>query len=152
MNIELTPIAATLEENARLQAIPECAEYLQMTLDFFNSIGYRPPWIGYQARLDGEFVGSAAFKGAPVNGKVEIAYGTFERLRHRGIGAAICRALVELAQKTDPSVIITARTLPEKNFSTRILERNGFQFSGTVSDPEDGEVWEWVYKPRASSF
>lgn len=146
MNIELIPIAPTLEGNAELADIPECAEYLQMTIDYFNLIGYQPPWIGYQVRLDGEFVGNAAIKGAPVNGRIEIAYGTFERLRHRGIGGAICRALVDLAQKTDPTVIVTARTLPEKNYSTRILEKNGFVFSGMVHDPEDGEVWEWVYR------
>ena len=51
-----------------------------------------------------------------------------------------------LALKTNPSVRITARTLPENNFSTRILEKNNFTFTGEVNDPDDGEVWEWAYK------
>jgi len=46
----------------------------------------------------------------------------------------------------DRSVRITARTLPEKNYSTRILEKNNFVLLGFVTDPEDGEVWEWEYK------
>ena len=94
---------------------------------------------------NGGLVGCGAFKGAPQNGAVEIAYGTFEPFRQKGIGTEICKLLVELSLKTDPSVTITARTLPQKNFSTRILEKNGFIFSGTVNDPDDGDVWEWVY-------
>jgi len=56
----------------------------------------------------------------------------------------IGKPLVDVSLKTDPSVSITARTLPGKKFSARILQKNGFIFSGTVNDPEDGEVWEWV--------
>jgi len=54
--------------------------------------------------------------------------------------------LVELSLETDPSVKITARTLPENNFSTKILEKNSFSFIGTVDDPDDGPVWEWEFK------
>lgn len=57
----------------------------------------------------------------------------------------ICSKLVELTLRTDSSLRITARTLPEKNFSTRILEKNNFIFVGTVDDPDDGEVWEWEF-------
>src|SRR6266487_2416953 len=85
------------------------------------------------------------FTGAPQNGTVEIAYGTFEPYRQKGIGTEICKLLVEISLRTDPSVKITARTLPQRNFSTKILEKNGFEFSGVVNDPEDGDVWEWVY-------
>jgi len=59
----------------------------------------------------------------------------------------MCRLLVELALKTDPNLRITARTLMEENASTKILKKNGFQFVGSVIDPDDGEVWEWVYSP-----
>src|SRR4030095_12758372 len=100
------------------------------------------------AMENGDLVGCGAFKGAPKNEVVEIAYGTFEAFRQKGVGAEICKLLVELSLKTDPSVTIPARTLPQKNFSTRILEKNGFIFSGTVNDPEDGDVWEWVYPKK----
>jgi RimJ/RimL family protein N-acetyltransferase len=105
----------------------------------------RPPWISYYAQEDGNLLGSAAFKGQPINGTVEIAYGTFEKYRNQGIGTEIRRLLVDLSLKTDPSIRITARTLPCKNFSTRILEKNFFEFNGTVDDPADGKVWEWVF-------
>jgi hypothetical protein len=48
--------------------------------------------------------------------------------------------------KTNTAVKITARTLPQRNFSTKILEKNEFEFAGIVNDPEDGDVWEWVYQ------
>src|SRR6476469_2267506 len=101
-----------------------------MKIDFFNKVGYNVPWIGYYAKVNETFVGSCAFKGFPQNGIVEIAYGTFEPYRQKGIGTEICKLLVELALKTDPVIKITARTSPQKNFSTKILQTNGFEFSG----------------------
>jgi RimJ/RimL family protein N-acetyltransferase len=110
--------------------------------------------VGYINSLDqllcepGRLIGGSQprFKGAPHNGTVEIAYGTFEPYRKQGIATVICKLLVELSLRTDPSVKITARTLPEHNFSTKVLQKNGFECSGIVNDPEDGDVWEWVYK------
>ncbi|MBE7169207.1 MAG: GNAT family N-acetyltransferase [Williamsia sp.] len=144
--MELIPIQPEPENNPEFASNPLCQESLPMTIDFYKRVGFQPPWICYYARLDDQLVGSVAFKGRPVNGTVEIAYGTFEPYQNRGIGAQLCRKLVELSLATDPSVRITARTLPENNFSARLLRRNGFRLLGTVQDPEDGSVWEWEYK------
>lgn len=141
--MEILPIT---EKNSEFIDNPLCREILFMTLDFYKITGFVPPWIGYFVRENGDLVGSGAFKGQPINGIVEIAYGTFEKYRNQGIGAAICNALVNLSLQTDPTVKIRARTLPEKNFSTRILQKNNFHLLGTVIDLEDGEVWEWEYK------
>jgi RimJ/RimL family protein N-acetyltransferase len=116
-----------------------------MTIDFYKMVGFTKPWIGYYAKQDGKIVGSAGFKGPPVNNTVEIAYGTMEKYRSQGIGATICKEMVELSLKTDPSVRITARTISNENFSARILLKNNFICTGTVQDPEDGEVWEWLF-------
>ncbi|GAB3920936.1 GNAT family N-acetyltransferase [Larkinella terrae] len=144
--MELLPIKATLDENAGFQEHPECETSLAMTVDFFNRIGYQPPWIGYYARENGELVGSAAFKGAPKNGRVEIAYGTFPQFQRQGIASEMCRKLVLLAQQTDPAVTISARTFEPGDESSRVLQRNGFVGLGTVWDEEDGAVWEWEYR------
>jgi ribosomal-protein-alanine N-acetyltransferase len=144
--MKLLPIEKELEDNAKFASDTLCMETLPMTIDFFKRIGYVPPWIGYFAQLNGKIVGSAAFKGQPINGKVEIAYGTMEPFQNQGIGTKICRALAELSLKTDPSVKITARTLPENNYSTKVLKKNNFVWLGTVYDPEDGIVWEWEYR------
>ena len=144
--MKLIPIKKELEDNQEFANNPLCKETLSMTIEFFKRIGFIPPWAGYYAQLNGELVGSAAFKGQPVNGKVEIAYGTMEPFRNQGIGKKICRALVELSLNTDPSIKITARTLPENNFSNKILTKNNFVWVGTVYDPQDGIVWEWEYR------
>ena len=144
--MKLLPIGENLEDNQDFIDDPLCSETLGMCIDFYKRVGYNPPWICYYAEEDGEIIGNAAFKGKPVNNTVEIAYGTMEDKRRKGVGTNICRQLVELALATDPSVRITARTLPENNYSTRILEKNNFILLGMVNDPEDGDVWEWEYK------
>ena len=126
--MQLIPISERLEDNQEFVNNPLCQESIYTTIDFFKRVGYEPPWISYYAQQGDLLIGCAAFKGAPRNGSIEIAYGTFEPYRQKGIGTAICKLLVELALRTDPKVTITARTLPEKNFSTRILEKNGFLF------------------------
>ena len=145
--MKLLPIKQTVEENKEFASDPHCNETLNACIGFYKKVGFQPPWICFYAEENGELVGSAAFKGKPVNNTVEIAYGTMENHRHQGVGTRICGQLVELALATDPAVRITARTLPEKNYSTRILEKNNFVLLGFVTDPEDGEVWEWVYIP-----
>ena len=45
---------------------------------------------------------------------------------------------------SEPTVTaVIAHTLPERNASTRVLEKAGFRFDG--DDQEEGEyVWRWV--------
>jgi hypothetical protein len=47
-----------------------------MCIDFYKSWIY-PPWICYYVE-EGELIGSAAFKGRPINNTVEISYGTIK--------------------------------------------------------------------------
>ena len=145
MKFELLPIQELLEQNTDFIHHPECQESLEMTIGFYKTVGYHPPWICYYAKLDNQLVGAAGFKGRPVNNKIEIAYGTFPDFMNRGIGTLICHHLVLLARRTDASVVITARTLPEHNYSTKILQKNNFKLIGNVWDKDDGDVWEWEY-------
>ena len=143
---KLMPIKETPEDNEEFILHPLCLETIYMSIDFYKKVGYVPPWIGYYAKQNNDLVGSAGFKGPPINGTIEIAYGTFEKHRNRGIGTAICKLLVDLALETDSLIKITARTLPEESFSVRILRKNNFILTGMVNDPEDGDVWEWLFK------
>ena len=145
LNLTLVPIKEFLQDNKEFESHPDCRESLEMSVMFYARVGYVAPWIGYYASLNGTLVGSGGFKGRPLEGKVEIAYGTFPTFQHQGIGAMICKELVALARKTDPHVKITARTLMEESHSTKILRKNGFLFRGVVLDPDDGDVWEWEY-------
>ena len=144
----LLPIKETMKENEVFAKNPLCDESLSMCIDFYKRVGFEPPWICYYVEENGELIGNAAFKGRPINNTVEISYGTMESHRQQGVGTRICKQLVELSLTTDPSVRITARTLPEKSYSTRILEKNNFVLLGFVTDPEDGEVLEWAYKKK----
>jgi [ribosomal protein S5]-alanine N-acetyltransferase len=110
----------------------------------YDKVGYAAPWLGYLALLDDSIVvGACSFKGAPVSGKVEIAYFTFPEFEGRGIATSMAHELVILARATEPGIIVTAQTLPERNASARILEKLGFAQMGTGVDPDVGEVWEW---------
>ena len=144
--MELIAVQECLDDNLEFTGNPLCHESIYTSVDFYKKVGFSPPWICYYVKQNENLIGCAAFKGKPVNGAVEIAYGTFENFRNQGVGTYICKILVELSLRTDSTVRITARTLPEGNFSTKILKKNGFQFIGNVYDPEDGDVWEWEYK------
>ena len=47
--------------------------------------------------------------------------------------------------KRNNQIKITARTLQFENASTTILKKNGFRYLKPFIDPDDGEVWDWVY-------
>jgi RimJ/RimL family protein N-acetyltransferase len=141
--MELVPIKYTLEENSEFADNPDCKYNLLMTIEFYNKIGYQPPWIGYYANKDGSIVGSVAFKGKPINGKVEIAYVTFKAFQNQGIATEMCKKLIKISQDTDPAILVSARTLPDKNYSTKILQKNGFTNMRTILDTDGVEVWEW---------
>ncbi|NSW55547.1 MAG: GNAT family N-acetyltransferase [Armatimonadetes bacterium] len=120
------------------------AEVLEAFRNMYEQVGYTPPWVGYVAREAGNSVGTCAFKGPPADGRVEIAYFTFPQYEGRGVATRMASTLVNIAREADPTLTITARTLPEQNASTRVLSKLGFMLAGTVEDPEDGSVWEWV--------
>jgi len=145
--MELIPIKQHLTENKVFTDNPACQESIYMSVNFYKKIGFNPPWICYYVQQDNQLVGCAAFKGKPVNGRIEIAYGVFPDYQQKGIGAQIAAILVKTALQTDPLVTITARTLPAENYSTRILRKNNFKLLGMVTDEEDGDVWEWEYQP-----
>jgi [ribosomal protein S5]-alanine N-acetyltransferase len=145
--MNLIPIHRSPEENTKWMNDPYFSEIIMMCINFYNRIGYNPPWICYLVQDHQDCIGTAVYKGKPTDGKIEIAYGVNEAFRQKGYGTMICQKLTAMARKTDPTLIITARTLPESNYSTRILEKNKYTKKGTITDPEDGEVWEWIYSP-----
>lgn len=146
MQLKLLPIGKTLEDNSAFAANPVCNDTLTRTIEYIKSLGYEPPWIGYYAELEGEIVGTGAFKGPPKDNKVEIAYVVWKKHRSRGIGSAICRALVSIWNEHHSSVILTAQTLPSYNYSNQILKKNRFIHKSEFEHPEDGTVWEWEYE------
>jgi [ribosomal protein S5]-alanine N-acetyltransferase len=111
----------------------------------------RDPWqFGFVVleRLTGVAVGMASFKGPPDDkGVVEIAYGIAPAYRGRGYATQVAKGLVEFASGDARVRRISAHTLPERNASTGVLTKVGFELLGAVEDPEDGLVWRWERDP-----
>ena len=146
MIMTFEPIHIDEDKTKEIYANPDCQEIFKSYLEYYHKTGYHPPWIGYFVIRNGKPVGVGGFVGQPVDGKVEIAYGTFKEYEGQGIASFSCTQLIAIAKTTDPQIIITAKTLPENNASTKILSRNGFEFTGTVQDEGIGDAWEWVRK------
>lgn len=115
------------------------------TADMYKVSGYKIPWTGYLARSGPEFVGTCAFKAAPSDGAVEIAFFTFPGHEGLGIATAMARQLIDIAYAADRSLKIIAHTRPERNASSAVLGKLGFLLLGNYEDPVDGTVWEWEY-------
>ena len=142
--MELVAITISGAPARTVPELPAAArEALAGTAMLYRETGFEPPWIGYLAIIDSACIGTCAFKCAPRDGRVELAYFTFPGYEGRGLATRMCRELVTLARSAEPGVIVTAQTLPERNASTRVLEKCGFRRHAELDHPEDGLVWEW---------
>ncbi len=148
--MELVPITISGAPAREVPTLPDAArEALAGTAMLYRESGFEPPWIGYLAVADGTCVGTCAFKCAPRDGRVELAYFAFPGHEGRGLATRMCGELVALARTADPAIVITAQTLPERNASTRVLEKTGFRWDSELDHPEDGRIWEWRLDPPA---
>lgn len=150
--LRLIPIARDGAPEEPVAGLPDGgSEAFAATAKLYETLGFEPPWIGYVALAGQTVVGTCAFKGPPdpaADGRVEIAYFTFPGGEGRGHATAMANALVAVARDSDTETLIAARTLPELNASTRVLEKLGFYFVEELEDPEDGRVWEWRLAPQ----
>ena len=128
--------------------LPEIArEAMSATAVLYRRTGAQQPWVGYLAVVQGECVGTCAFKTPPDSGRVEIAYFTFPGNEGRGFATRMAACLIQIAKQASPGIRVFAQTLPESNASTHILEKHGFRWIGAIDHPEDGKVWEWELPP-----
>jgi ribosomal-protein-alanine N-acetyltransferase len=145
-NMIFQPILIDEDKTKEIYSNPDCHEIFKSYPAYYYKAGYNPPWIGYFVIRNNNVVGVGGFTGKPKDGRVEIAYGTFKEYEGQGIASFSCQQLIAISKTIDPKIIITAKTSPEPNASTKILERNGFEFAGIVQDEGIGDAWEWVYK------
>ncbi|MBE7515045.1 MAG: GNAT family N-acetyltransferase [Chloracidobacterium sp.] len=142
MELRILDLAEKADE---LFASDDCQAIFAMYEDFYPTIGFVPPWVGYFVVRDGLVVGCCGFVGQPQDGKVEVAYATFKEFEGRGIASFSCSELLKIAYANDPSLMVTAKTAPEENASVAILRKNGFIYSGIVQDHEIGNAWLWIH-------
>lgn len=144
--MELKVIEINLDKTNIFFSSDDCQLLLKSYEEYYPIIGYNLPWVGYFVIRNNQIVGSCGFTGQPKKGKVEIAYWTFKEYEGQGIASFSCKELVLISQQYDPTIIITAKTAPEHNASTRILKNNGFIFTEIVQDEEIGDAWLWTLK------
>ena len=105
-----------------------------------------PKWCAYLAGDKGsrQIVGCCDFKGPPTkDGSVEISYSTFLEFQGHGFATGMVKGLIDIAF-ADPRVSkVVADTLPERNASTRVLEKNGLNLNQEMEDVSEGLVWRW---------
>jgi len=124
--------------------LPEDAvEVISATVKHYETIGFNEPWVCYFAIFESTLVGTCGFKSSPYNGRVEIAYFTFPKYESRGFATAMATQLVTIAKQQEPTILVTAQTLPEHNASHRILEKLRFDCIGKIEHVEEGTICEW---------
>jgi len=125
-------------------------EVVSQTLALLTRAPRAPEWGGYLV-ADAEravVVGTCGFKHGPeADGTAEIAYFTFPEFEGRGHASAMARELLARALRSGAARAVVAHTLPERNASTRVLEKVGLHLDGEAHDPEDGKVRLWAFRP-----
>lgn len=157
MRLRTKNLSLVLQSPADVRAMIEAmepAEREQVSPDWLarvNAATAADPWVhGFSVMLRSAeaIIGAAAFKGPPVGGVVEIAYGIGADYQNQGFATEAVKALVRYAFRTPGVVAVRAHTLPEANASTRVLEKCGFQYVSEVVDPDDGLVWRFEKRMR----
>jgi ribosomal-protein-alanine N-acetyltransferase len=118
-----------------------------------NATGADPWQFGFALvhKENGMVIGNASFIGPPdAAGMVEIAYGVVPDFQGRGYATEAANALVAWAAKNGRVAIARAHTLPERNASTRVLEKCGFRYVSEFTHPTDGLIWRWEKQVEAS--
>lgn len=93
-------------------------------------------------------IGTAGYKGPPVDGVVEVGYGIVSDQRRKGYASEATNALVAHAFADERVRLIIAETLPELVGSQGVLRVCGFSAAGAGSEP--GVLrYERCREPRA---
>ncbi|MBI1748730.1 MAG: GNAT family N-acetyltransferase [Acidobacteria bacterium] len=125
-------------------------EVVSQTLALLSKAPRAPEWGGFLAADQEQalVIGTCGFTHGPeADGTVEIAYFTFPEFEGRGYATAMARELLDRALQSGAVREVVAFTLPERNASTRILEKVGLRLVGEAHDTEVGRVWRWSYRP-----
>ena len=141
--VEIARDASLAQPGIKLAETP--AAVCQATAEMYRTTGFTPPWIGYLALSAGTWVGTCAFKTAPSDGAVEIAFFTFPGHEGRGRATAMVRELIEIAYAADRSLKIIAHSPPSRGAPAAVLKKAGFLLLGDYADPMAGPVWEWEF-------
>ena len=151
----LALVLQTTDDVERMIAAMSEYERAQISADWLARVrasNAADPWLhGFRVvhRDTGGALGSCSFKGPPVDGVVEIAYGIHSAEQGRGYATEVAQALFDYACSRDGVRLVRAHTLPDAPASKRVLEKCGFRYVGETFDPEDGAVCRFERPARA---
>jgi RimJ/RimL family protein N-acetyltransferase len=91
-------------------------------------------------------VGSAAFMGEPVNGRVEIGYGIDPAHARQGFATAGVRLLLQHAFSQPELSEVYAEIATSNIASRRVVEKTGFRHVGQRESENDGRVDQWLLR------
>ena len=109
--------------------------------------GLEPIWyspILYVSSEDRIAVGSAAFKGSPRDGRVEVGYGIIPEYQGQGLATKGLQLVTALALAQDDVSEVYAENSVTNPASGRVLVKAGFVHIGTRESEEDGTVDCWL--------
>ena len=134
------------------QKFTEFPDSMDYTIDAAKKKEPEMPWTSYAIIFNSEqtYAGQCGFKSSPdQNGHVELGYEIAEKYRLKGLANEVIQALIDLAFDHSEINIIIAHTLAEKNISNHLLIKNGFVFTKSIEDEEDGKIWKWSLSRKA---
>ena len=132
------PITRTFEEGALHDRIPQAMGIALRDIDSGAATVLPTVWLIVR-RADGRIIGDLGTHGPPdKSGCVEIGYALAPSARGKGIGTAAVAALIKALARVPVVQRVTAVTGAQNTASRRLLERQGFQMTGTL--PDTGEV------------
>jgi len=115
-------------------------------MEFYNQLQGDERWGSYFIihTADKELIGSCGFKGLPCDkGLVEFGYEIKPAYRQRGYATETAMGLVSFAFSQPEINGVFALTLPEVNYSVKVLRKCGLIYKKTIEDPADGTLWRW---------
>jgi ribosomal-protein-alanine N-acetyltransferase len=103
------------------------------------------PWLMNAVVADAVVVGNAGFKGAPVDGTVELGYRISPTHRRRGLALVAVTLLLDRARHEPLVDRVIARIRPDNDASVGVVTKAGFARDGEWINPRWGRQLQFVH-------
>ncbi|KAA1397357.1 GNAT family N-acetyltransferase [Aeromicrobium ginsengisoli] len=136
--------AEKVDEAERLTGLtmsPWFAERVEIWRYMISLLEGRPDnadWLMQAVVRDDAAIGNAGFKGAPLDGQVELGYSIAPELRRRGYASEVVRLLLDRAAADARVDRVIARIRPDNAASLGVITKAGFVPDGDYLSPNSG--------------
>lgn len=102
-------------------------------------------WLMNAVVAEGVIVGNAGFKGAPVDGQVELGYRISPAHRRRGLAVVAVTLLLDRARHEPLVERVIARIAPGNDASVGVITKAGFVPDGEWTNPRWGRQLQFAH-------